>query len=339
MASAYTTNGAVGSKDCVLVFRLAALKNTGQPIITFDSRSVIITAPAPVHPPTSVVSTSDASAASSASTIKVLEPCNRITASGHSSSSPFPAKALHKKRARDSLSSSENSISSKCGEDDAASGSDATIGAVRLGGAIESPNTPMDLLESVSNDLSTIANCSMAPSKVDTAKNVGDKENISLQQPSEVDALRPVNVAEMPGRTLNINYRFHNTETRLLRRLLNAHGLSEVDETKPFSLMWTGCHVRTDVLRSLMPHQRVNHFPRSTELTRKDRLYKNIEKMQHLRGFRSFDIVPQSFMLPMEYRNLVTAHRSSQKIPWIVKPAASSRGRGIFLVHSVSVLS
>ena len=78
-------------------------------------------------------------------------------------------------------------------------------------------------------------------------------------------------------------------------------------------------------------------FSRSYELTRKDRLYKNIEKMQHLRGFKPFDIIPLSFMLPQEYRSLVVAHRSGHKGPWIVKPAASSRGRGIFIVHSVSI--
>lgn len=75
---------------------------------------------------------------------------------------------------------------------------------------------------------------------------------------------------------------------------------------------------------------------RSYELTRKDRLYKNIEKMQHLRGFKYFDIVPLSFILPQDYRSLVTAHRSGHKGPWIVKPAASSRGRGIFIVNSVN---
>lgn len=74
---------------------------------------------------------------------------------------------------------------------------------------------------------------------------------------------------------------------------------------------------------------------RSYELTRKDRLYKNIEKMQHLRGIKHFDIVPLSFMLPHEYRELQSAHRSGQRGPWIVKPVASSRGRGIFIVNSV----
>lgn len=43
-------------------------------------------------------------------------------------------------------------------------------------------------------------------------------------------------------------------------------------------------------------------------------------------------------MLPLENRNLVQAHRSGHRGPWIVKPAASSRGRGIYLVNAVSFI-
>lgn len=75
-------------------------------------------------------------------------------------------------------------------------------------------------------------------------------------------------------------------------------------------------------------------FYRSYEITRKDRLYKNIERMQHLRGMKHFDIVPQSFILPQEYKDLMFVH-NKYRGPWIVKPAASSRGRGIFIVNSV----
>lgn len=84
------------------------------------------------------------------------------------------------------------------------------------------------------------------------------------------------------------------------------------------------------ILRSLGPHQRVNHFPRSYELTRKDRLYKNIERMQHAKGLKNFDFIPQTFVMPAEYKEFCSAHHRV-KGPWIVKPVASSRGRGIFL--------
>lgn len=85
-------------------------------------------------------------------------------------------------------------------------------------------------------------------------------------------------------------------------------------------------------LRSLAPHQRVNHFPRSFELTRKDRLFKNIERMQHLKGFKNFNFIPQTFIMPTEYRELCSAHHRI-KGPWIVKPVASSRGRGEYEYH------
>lgn len=41
---------------------------------------------------------------------------------------------------------------------------------------------------------------------------------------------------------------------------------------------------------------------RSYELTRKDRLYKNIQRMQQTHGLKNFNIVPQTFVLPYEYQ-------------------------------------
>ncbi|XP_049300964.1 tubulin polyglutamylase TTLL5 isoform X2 [Anopheles funestus] len=144
---------------------------------------------------------------------------------------------------------------------------------------------------------------------------------------------------EMPAAQLNICYKFINTETRLLRKILNAHGMGESGpECNDFNLLWTGIHLKPDILRNLAPYQRVNHFPRSYELTRKDRLYKNIERMQHLRGYKHFDIVPQSFLLPQDYKELIAAHNKCRG-PWIVKPVASSRGRGIFIVNSPDQIS
>ncbi|XP_050663995.1 tubulin polyglutamylase TTLL5 isoform X2 [Leptidea sinapis] len=150
----------------------------------------------------------------------------------------------------------------------------------------------------------------------------------------EVDSIKVLESIHMPARILKITYKLVNTETKLLHRLLQAHGLLETTaESKDFNLMWSGLHPKPDVLRALSPYQRVNHFPRSYELTRKDKLFKNIEKMQYFRGLKHFDFIPTTFLMPAEYKDLCTTHYRT-KGPWIVKPAASSRGRGIYIVNT-----
>lgn len=137
-----------------------------------------------------------------------------------------------------------------------------------------------------------------------------------------------------PGDLLHMTYKTQQTETKLLTAMLAAHGFKEVgQDVSEFNLLWTGIHPKPQVLRALTSHQRVNHFPRSYELTRKDRLYKNIEKMQHAKGVKHFDFIPQTFVMPGDFRDLMTCHYR-QRGPWIIKPVASSRGRGIYIVNS-----
>ncbi|XP_078090678.1 tubulin polyglutamylase TTLL5 isoform X2 [Mustelus asterias] len=134
------------------------------------------------------------------------------------------------------------------------------------------------------------------------------------------------------GERYHLAYKIVRTESRLVRSILTVHGFHEVHpNSNDFNLMWTGSHLKPYVLRTLLEFQKVNHFPRSYELTRKDRLYKNIQRMQQTHGFKHFNIVPQAYILPSEYQELWTAH-TKEKGPWIVKPVASSRGRGVYLV-------
>ncbi|CAH1980864.1 unnamed protein product [Acanthoscelides obtectus] len=163
----------------------------------------------------------------------------------------------------------------------------------------------------------------------------GSRNSVLLFHSSALaDADNEAVIKEKPGYKLHVTYKAFQAETKLLAKLLDCHGISEAAATSnDFNLLWTGSHPKPGVLRSLSAHQRVNHFPRSYELTRKDRLYKNIERMQHLKGFRHFDFIPQTFVMPIEYRELCQAHHRARG-PWIVKPVASSRGRGIFIVES-----
>ncbi|XP_060790622.1 tubulin polyglutamylase TTLL5 isoform X6 [Neoarius graeffei] len=141
------------------------------------------------------------------------------------------------------------------------------------------------------------------------------------------------------GERYNLAFKIVRTESRLVRGILVNHGFHEVHpNSNDFNLMWTGSHLKTYLLRSLQDFQKVNHFPRSNELTRKDRLYKNIQRMQQAHGFQNFHIVPQTFVLPAEYQEFCNTF-CKDKGPWIIKPVASSRGRGIYLVSSPSQIS
>ncbi|NXL91904.1 TTLL5 polyglutamylase, partial [Alectura lathami] len=136
------------------------------------------------------------------------------------------------------------------------------------------------------------------------------------------------------GEHYHLSYKIVHTDSRLVRSILTAHGFHEVHpNSSDYNLMWTGSHLKPYLLRSLTDIQKVNHFPRSYELTRKDRLYKNVSRMQLAHGFKTFHILPQTFILPAEYQDFCNTY-SKDRGPWIVKPVASSRGRGVYLINN-----
>ena len=100
------------------------------------------------------------------------------------------------------------------------------------------------------------------------------------------------------GRRYKLAYKMVRTESRIIHALCSAYGFNQVHmNSNDFNLMWHGGHVKPISLRSLQDFQRVNHFPRSYELTRKDRMYANVMKMQQTHGHKHFDFVAKSFIL------------------------------------------
>jgi tubulin polyglutamylase TTLL5 len=85
-------------------------------------------------------------------------------------------------------------------------------------------------------------------------------------------------------------------------------------------------------------------------MTRKDRLYKNVQKMQQEKGVKNFNFIPTTFLLPYEFEDFsgldenflfffescsIVAAFQREKGIWIIKPVASSQGKGIFLINHV----
>jgi hypothetical protein len=97
-------------------------------------------------------------------------------------------------------------------------------------------------------------------------------------------------------------FKLSYNDSRLVESLLCTHGLRACAHplSSDFNVMWTGSNVRSHVYRTLARHQRVNHFPRTSEITRKDRLAASVQRMQQLYGVRHFDFIPRTFALPAQ---------------------------------------
>ncbi|XP_078408778.1 tubulin monoglutamylase TTLL4 isoform X2 [Cetorhinus maximus] len=100
---------------------------------------------------------------------------------------------------------------------------------------------------------------------------------------------------------------------------------------------WLGCwghHMKSPLFKTLREYQKLNHFPGSFQIGRKDRLWRNLLRMQVRFGKREFNFFPQSYILPHDIKLLKNAWGdSSNRQKWIIKPPASARGIGIQVIH------
>ena len=88
------------------------------------------------------------------------------------------------------------------------------------------------------------------------------------------------------------------------------------------------------LLKTLNVYQRFNHFPMTWELSRKDNLAKHFFEMQK-KFPNDFDYLPETYVLPQDeeiFRNKIENYQFDKDNLWLIKPVASSRGRGIRLM-------
>lgn len=167
-----------------------------------------------------------------------------------------------KKRPIDSMSSSlsDQSLSSVCGD------------TSEIESAMQDLTDYPQHSELVENNISINSLKKSKPIEASTSKSTPTKYvqrpatssslNSSMREDKENEGNLNHKVTTMPATLLGMTYRFQNTETKLLRKILSSHGLTEVSDEDMFNLLWTGVHIKPDILRNLVSYQRVNHFPR-----------------------------------------------------------------------------
>ncbi|KAJ9461025.1 putative alpha-tubulin polyglutamylase Ttll1 [Diplonema papillatum] len=135
----------------------------------------------------------------------------------------------------------------------------------------------------------------------------------------------------------------------VLRSYLASKGWEEYDETvdekdqPPWNLWWKSARFTVSQLEGArFPMQRLNHFPKSSEITKKDTLLRNLRRMKGIHG-QICDFLPESFLLPGEYVKFCQTYASCRNMnpntTWICKPSELSRGRKIFVFQDIGDLS
>ena len=100
-----------------------------------------------------------------------------------------------------------------------------------------------------------------------------------------------------------------------------------------FSFRWGGIwgkHMKSPQFKDINEGQKINHLPGTFNIGRKDRLWKNYQRLRHKFGKKEFAFLPRTFLLPSETKLLRRAwERRGCRAKWIVKPPALARGTGI----------
>jgi tubulin polyglutamylase TTLL6/13 len=102
-----------------------------------------------------------------------------------------------------------------------------------------------------------------------------------------------------------------------------------------WNICWYDTYISEDDLRRMLPFQKINHFPCSYNLGKKNLLCKNLAKLRKMFP-EEYGFYPRSWQCPYQLEEVRQLSLSSPKSKvFIVKPEASCQGRGIFLTKKI----
>lgn len=107
------------------------------------------------------------------------------------------------------------------------------------------------------------------------------------------------------------------------------------EEDDQWDICW-GWLSTGEIIQNMNRHQRLNHFPGSKALGRKDSLWKNFSKMKN-KFPQDYNYMPPTFILTTDHLLFQAYQQNSpEDALWIAKPVASACGKGIFLVNKTT---
>jgi len=124
----------------------------------------------------------------------------------------------------------------------------------------------------------------------------------------------------------------------IVRRVLTNSNFRMTKKNTDWVGQW-GKHMKSIYFKLLSEHQKINHFPGTFVIGRKDRLWVVYSLLREKYGRKEFGYLPETYILPGDMNKLKAAwDQTDPNIRWILKPPASARGTGIQVIGKMSQL-
>lgn len=116
---------------------------------------------------------------------------------------------------------------------------------------------------------------------------------------------------------------------------------NEKHSDEDWTLQWSTKRYLSQEILGLESHQKLNHFRRTSAITKKDNLQRNIRRMR-CNYKKMYDFHPETWLLPMQHSQFAALyHPSLSHLPkkiWIAKPSSGRRGQNISIFQELSEL-
>merc|ERR1719397_2390051 len=134
-----------------------------------------------------------------------------------------------------------------------------------------------------------------------------------------------------------LKWKLSNITPAIVKRCASNSGFRLMRKTcSDWGATW-GKHMKPPAFKEIKETQKINHFPGTFNIGRKDRLWKNYHRLMLKHGKTEFGFLPRTFCLPADTKLLRKAwERKGGKGRWIVKPPALARGEGIKVINKWS---
>lgn len=136
-----------------------------------------------------------------------------------------------------------------------------------------------------------------------------------------------------------LKWRLSTVTPAIVKRCASNSGFRLMRKTcQDWTATW-GKHMKYIQFKEVKEGQKINHFPGTFNIGRKDKLWRNYHKLMLKFGKAEFSFLPRTFVLPADTKLLKKVwERRGGRGRWIVKPPALARGEGISVVNKFSMI-